>query len=319
MLSSVQVDRDALAPAGVWSLLSKPTRQADLFQAISDSVDALADGDGCAPDREAHAEPAGPVVLVAEDNEVNGAVAKALLARRDLRTEVAVNGKEAVRMSQVREYAAILMDCQMPELDGYQATRRIRELEADAHVPIIAMTAHSMAGDRERCLAAGMDDYLAKPVRANELDAAIERWLPGHTWGEGAQTTGPLDEFIDAATVAQLRETLPSEMRARLIATFEKSLPEVLAEIEKAARDGDTAGVHRAAHMLKGSSAMLGAPRLTSVCRRLEHTRACDVAIFEADLEELRFLAATTSDALRRELVDHGSPSSAPSASVGAR
>ena len=118
-----------------------------------------------------------PLVLVAEDNEVNRSVAQALLSRRGLRTVIARNGLEAVQLAASNDYAAILMDCQMAELDGYEATRRIRAAESRGHVPIIAMTAHSMRGDRERCLAEGMDDYLSKPVRGDELDAVLGRWL----------------------------------------------------------------------------------------------------------------------------------------------
>jgi CheY-like chemotaxis protein len=81
-------------------------------------------------------------------------------------------------MAQTNTYAAILMDCQMPELDGYDATRRIRAAENGRRIPIIAMTAHSMPGDRERCVAAGMDDYVSKPVRASQLEAVIKQWLP---------------------------------------------------------------------------------------------------------------------------------------------
>jgi CheY-like chemotaxis protein len=123
------------------------------------------------------AETEAPLVLVAEDNEISRTVARALLAKRGLRADMAHNGREAVRMASTNRYAAILMDCQMPELDGYEATRRIRAAEHGRHVPIIAMTAHSMKGDRERCLAAGMDDYLSKPVRHDQLDEAVKRWL----------------------------------------------------------------------------------------------------------------------------------------------
>ena len=143
--------------------------------------------------------------------------------------------------------------------------------------------------------------------------------LPGHTWGEAARTPGRSEALLDDGSIAQLRETLTNEMLVRLIATFEKSLSEVLAEIGRSAHDGDTGGVRRMAHMLRGSSAMLGAQRLAGACVRLEHTRAGDVAISEADLEELRAVAATTCAALRRELVDEISPSGATSTSVGAR
>jgi CheY-like chemotaxis protein len=119
----------------------------------------------------------GPLVLVAEDGEISREVVKALLARRGLRTEVAPDGMQAWRMAVNKAYAAILMDCRMPELDGWEATRRIRAAEIGFHVPIIAMTAFGGRGSREHCLMAGMDDYLAKPVRQGQLDATINHWL----------------------------------------------------------------------------------------------------------------------------------------------
>jgi PAS domain S-box-containing protein len=120
----------------------------------------------------------GPLVLVAEDNEINRLVAKVLLDKLGLRMAVACDGREAIQMASVHAYDAILMDCMMPEIDGLQATREIRAAEGAGHVPIIAMTALAMPGDRERCLAAGMDDYLSKPVRLETLGAVIHRWLP---------------------------------------------------------------------------------------------------------------------------------------------
>jgi two-component system, sensor histidine kinase and response regulator len=133
------------------------------------------------------AQPLAPVVLVAEDNEINWAVAKALLARHGVRSVLARDGLEAVQMVREHDYAAVLMDCQMPGLDGYAATARIRDAEGDRHLPIIAMTAHTAPGDRERCLAAGMDDYLAKPVRVEELAAVIGRWISGSEVVDDAQ------------------------------------------------------------------------------------------------------------------------------------
>jgi CheY-like chemotaxis protein len=120
-----------------------------------------------------------PLVLVAEDSNISCEIVKALLHRRGLRIEFAHNGVRAWRMAVNHAYAAILMDCQMPGLDGWEATRRIRGAEEEFHVPIIAMTAVTVDGSRERCLSAGMDDYLAKPLRREQLDAAIARWL---TW-----------------------------------------------------------------------------------------------------------------------------------------
>ena len=118
-----------------------------------------------------------PLVLVAEDNEISRTVARALLAHHDVRSHAACDGLEAVRMVGEHEYAAVLMDCQMPALDGFQATAEIRGAERGRRLPIIAMTAHSLPGDRERCLAAGMDDYLCKPLRTDELEVIMDRWI----------------------------------------------------------------------------------------------------------------------------------------------
>jgi CheY-like chemotaxis protein len=119
----------------------------------------------------------GPLVLVAEDSDISCEVVKALLRGRGLQIEFAHNGLRAWRMAVNNAYAAILMDCQMPGLDGWEATRRIRAAEEEFHVPIIAMTGVTVNGSRERCLSAGMDDYLAKPLRREQLDAMIARWL----------------------------------------------------------------------------------------------------------------------------------------------
>jgi two-component system, sensor histidine kinase and response regulator len=181
LLSSSPLDRDAAAGVEIAALLTKPIRQSQLYAVIAEAITgpSLPRPEAQQP-AEAQVEEDAPVVLIAEDNEINYAVAKALLRKQGLRTAVAHNGREAVEMALANSYAAILMDCQMPELDGYEATRRIRATEGARHVPIIAMTAHSMPGDRERCLEAGMDDYIAKPVRPEGLHSAISQWLGGH-------------------------------------------------------------------------------------------------------------------------------------------
>jgi CheY-like chemotaxis protein len=137
------------------------------------ALDQLNSSDGLAADRRNR----GPLILVAEDCEISREVVGALLAKRGISTETAPDGLQAWRMAVNKAYAAILMDCQMPELDGWEATRRIRAAEINLHVPIIAMTGVVISGSRERCLTVGMDDYLAKPVRVEQLDAAIKRWL----------------------------------------------------------------------------------------------------------------------------------------------
>jgi CheY-like chemotaxis protein len=118
-------------------------------------------------------------ILVAEDNHVNQRVVLLSLAQLGLRADAVASGREALRALALAPYDLILMDCQMPDMDGYEATRQIRAGESPGvHMPIVALTARAMQGDREKCLAAGMDDYVAKPVRPEDLAAAIRRWLP---------------------------------------------------------------------------------------------------------------------------------------------
>jgi signal transduction histidine kinase/CheY-like chemotaxis protein len=269
-----------------------------------------------APQAKTRTEHNGAVVLVAEDNEINHAVAKALLGKLGLRTALAHNGREAVEMALAKDYAAILMDCQMPELDGYEATRRIRAAEKARRVPIIAMTAHSMPGDRERCLAAGMDDYLSKPVRAEELDAAMATWLHEHEpptpTGAASEVAGTVpepgadagEELLDSGIVLQLLDALTLEMRKDLMDTFEARLPASVAGIVGAAKRGDQVELRRAAHLLGGSAATLGAVRLSRACQSLEHSgRDQDRSVSDAELEMLSATACASHRALCERLL----------------
>jgi CheY-like chemotaxis protein len=171
--------------------LTKPVRQSQLFNALAN---AWAKRQGVEPSRSLQEEPktadliqtfAGKFavcnsrILVVEDNAVNQKVACRLLQRLGLHTDVAANGREAVEMSALVSYGLILMDCQMPEMDGYEATRDIRRREgATRQVAVIAMTADAVTGSRERCMEAGMDDYISKPVRVDDLCQALGKWLP---------------------------------------------------------------------------------------------------------------------------------------------
>jgi CheY-like chemotaxis protein len=172
-------------------MLAKPVRRAQLLDVLLDVT--TGERPHRAADAAPHAAPAEPAlsparILVAEDNPVNQQLARAMLRRFGYQADAAGNGQEAVDSALAMPYDLVLMDCQMPVMDGFEATRIIREREgATRHTRIVAVTANAMEGDRERCLAAGMDDYLAKPFRAGDLRRVLERWLrPAAT--ESAQT-----------------------------------------------------------------------------------------------------------------------------------
>jgi CheY-like chemotaxis protein/HPt (histidine-containing phosphotransfer) domain-containing protein len=316
ILSSSPLDRTAFPDLGVCAVLSKPIRRSQLYNAVAEAIADSPLHRESQPAAKTPENPNGPLVLIAEDNKINDAVASALLAKQGLRTAVAHNGREAVEMALANDYAAILMDCQMPEIDGYEATRRIRHAEHGRHVPIIAMTAHSMTGDRERCLAAGMDDYLSKPVRADELQAIMTQQLSGDardlrlrdTTGAVLRDLEPVPggagEVFDEAVVRELREELTVETREDLVRAFEDSLPKCMAEIEDAVRRGDTGERRRAAHLLKGSSASIGASGLTLSCQRLEQSSPPqDAAIEREQVAELRVAGGLVRAALRDQLL----------------
>jgi PAS domain S-box-containing protein len=313
VLSAGPLDRETFRGLEPPPVLAKPARQSALFNALSELVAGRAPAPPRAPaPSPVPSDAAGATVLIAEDNEINRVVARAMLAKQGRRTEIAHNGREAVEMALSGDYGAILMDCQMPELDGYQAARTIRAAEGSRRIPIIAMTAHSMPGDRERCLAAGMDDYLSKPVDPVQLYTVLERWLPGAPTRPpgpepirarfGHEVAEAQVEPLDAAMVANLRETLTEEMRERLLETFETSLPTCLAEIEAAVERDDRAELRRVAHLLKGSAATLGAARLRNACQSLERRgRDEDAPVEERQLQEL----AEIGEEALRELHEH--------------
>ena len=315
LLTSSIADSQSVEQAGIRHHLLKPARQSELFNAILEAV-----GGETAAARSARApRPApppapvdvdGPRVLVAEDNEVNELLATTMLRQRGFRPEVAHTGLEAVRMATTREYDAILMDCQMPEIDGYEATRRIRVAETDRHVPIIAMTASAMPGDRDRCLAAGMNDYLPKPVQPAGLERTLARWMPERK--EAAQPASePLDpepasELLDPEVVRRLKTEFDRAMRERLMRTFASSLQDCLSGIEGALRQGDQRELRRVAHLLKGSSATLGAARLQATCEALERLELPDQRPAEPAVHAVSDLAAVaerTRAALAAELL----------------
>jgi len=236
----------------------------------------------------------GATLLVVEDNAVNQRVIEAMLAKRGFSVECAGNGREALSMLARREYALVFMDCQMPELDGYDATAAIRAREnGSSRQAIVAMTAHAMKGDRERCIAAGMDDYLSKPLRPNQLDEVLERWLgaePPAPRAAAAAATTPSDALIDDARMRVFRDDYP-EIVDELVTLFVDGTPPLIDELRAGAESGDAEAVRRAAHKLKGSCQNIGAgfmATLASDFERLGAAEPAELTGFERAFEQTR-------------------------------
>jgi len=218
-------------------------------------------------------------ILLAEDNVVNQKVALRILERMGYRADLAANGLEVLEALDRQHYDVVLMDVQMPEMDGEEATRQIHKRwpDGDGRRPrIVAMTAHSLSGDRERYLGMGMDDYISKPVRVEELTAALERCQPhahdGRTVGSSLApdaVSRPTTAAIDPVDLERFREMM-GEAGTELIALFLEETLDLLAELREAVAKGDAESLQRVAHTLKGSSATLGAMRLSDLCKELE-------------------------------------------------
>jgi signal transduction histidine kinase/DNA-binding response OmpR family regulator len=276
MLSSANRREDAARcrELGVSTYLTKPIRQSTLLDAIMTSLGASAtveDRAAAGADRPAPAK-SRLRLLLAEDNAVNQRLAVSLLEKRGHQVVVAGNGREALAALDAQPFDAVLMDVQMPEMDGFEATAaiRAREAETGAHTPIIAMTAHALKGDRDRCREAGMDAYVSKPLRPQELFDVLEDLL---TTADGATAAPALPEARHVAfdmAAALERVDGDAELLKELAGLFLNECPQWMAKIRHAIDQRDASKLHQAAHTLKGSVGTLGARAAFEAAQRLE-------------------------------------------------
>ncbi|MCP9472979.1 MAG: response regulator [Nitrospira sp.] len=235
-----------------------------------------------------------PSLLIVEDNEINQKLAARMVQKLGCDSRIANNGQEALDALAEKTYDAILMDCQMPILDGFETTRIIRQREADAataadttaggtrkagtsrpwRIPIIAVTANAMKGDREQCLAAGMDDYLAKPIQLEALRSVLDRWIPRPALSPDRIDKRPITNHVDVDTfdLADLEANLGGDHRLirELVVLFIDQHRARLAEIKTGLETGDATTVERASHTLKGAAGNLRAGKVASASGRIE-------------------------------------------------
>lgn len=287
--------------AGVPELLNKPLRRRDLRDAIARVLSAPI---GVATDEAASVTDALPQftghVLIVEDNPINEEVAREYLTSTGCTVAIARNGLEAISACDAWQFDLILMDCQMPELDGYAATAKIRRLEAERkakRTPIVALTANAFAEDRERALAAGMDSYVSKPFTELELMSEIARWLPAKLSDQS--TDGAI---LEAAGLDALSEKRPS-FAVRILATYLEHAPTMMAGLVDGAAKCNADAMQRAAHALKSSSANVAAQKFAELCKQIECRAKAGDAIGAAGLvEEAEIAFAKVTTALAKEL-----------------
>src|SRR6478736_2809473 len=272
----VAVSKDA----GVDAVLTAPVMPSSLFDAMADVVGRQLSAESLRP----VLPPRGAdghlgTVLVVEDNEVNQLVAQGVLESLGYAVRLAGNGVEGVEAhrAQGSELVAVLMDCQMPQMDGYAATRAIRAREAPGQrLPVIAMTASAIAGERERCLQAGMDDFLTKPIDVSLLASTLRRWTgtdaaprSAAAWGTGSAAGS---EVLDLRRLDELRDLDPGDpsLLLRFIDRFRSGARQRLSDLVDARAEGDAEMQGRIAHGLKGTASNLGASALADLCHQIE-------------------------------------------------
>ncbi len=262
--------------------ISKPFRHRDLAEAVELVLGAKPGERGesglfgsLKPRRNRKRSLSGLRLLVVEDNLTNQRVALGILFRFGFTADVASNGKDALDLLCRERYDLVFMDVQMPEMDGFEATRRIRDGKSgvlDPHVPVIAMTAHALSGDRERCLEAGMDDYLGKPIVPAELSQVIEKWAPGNRGTKRADKRITVRRGIPAFDRQDFRDRLldDADLMNAVIGVFKSDMPEQFATLRSLLERGDYRAAERQAHTIKGACANVAGLRLREVALEME-------------------------------------------------
>ncbi len=302
---------------GIDAYLSKPLRFAQLVERLGAALGGVVPAEESTARVPQSPPAAGARVLLAEDNPVNQKVALGMLKRLGCWVDIVADGREALRALESESYDLVLMDCQMPEMDGFEATTEIRRREAQGRrTPVVAMTAYTLQGDRDRCIAAGMDDYLTKPVGLDALRAVLRRWLSAPQDGptaaapEEARVPGEAESptqftrlpSLDPRVLDELRELLGAELDS-VAALFLSDATARLKRLRAALETRDCKTFFEEGHTLKGSSANVGAVRLAAMCRELQRMgREEDLAGAPELVARVEWELAAVQKALRGEL-----------------
>jgi signal transduction histidine kinase/CheY-like chemotaxis protein/HPt (histidine-containing phosphotransfer) domain-containing protein len=324
---------DAIKPAemqqmGLAQCVSKPVLPSNLFNAIAGILAKTTNREQPIAPESGELPLVGLRILLAEDHEINRMVAEEILTRFGCRIDIAVNGLEAVEAAMRESFDAVLMDCQMPEMDGLEATRMIRNLESQLkpsrHVPIIALTANAIKGDRELCLAAGMDGYVTKPIAAEEVLTAILAVVPKSrlTAGGASAVAAPVPKKIDETPKPVPGADSPpvnfhalrrrcmgnKKLAAKALETFGATIQSYVQELSTSLQNGNAKAAGETAHKIKGAAGNVSADAVCRIATELERLSKSDqIAQSQAMLSDLQIEVTKTREFIStsiRELID---------------
>jgi signal transduction histidine kinase/DNA-binding response OmpR family regulator len=284
-------DADNARNSGISHYLHKPVRQSDLYNALVNSVNVEPGQTSKHSRQKCQLRFPGVRVLLAEDNPVNQEVAVSMLELLGCTYELAETGMQVLAALESSHFDIVLMDCQMPGMDGFEAAAEIRRLEQDkqgSRIPVIAVTANAMEGDREQCIVAGMDDYLSKPFSRNQLAEMLQQWCADRSAVESGQMAddavqqggscngndeapdGPVINQAALDNIRQLQCPGKPDILGKIVSLYMNDSPGLLNALREALDQGDAQQVRMLAHRFKSGSANLGALRLAAFCKQLE-------------------------------------------------